>query len=265
MASQGASQWALLIANLPGRASEAIGLLLLNPHLNQLRIKIRPRWWEGVPEVYGPEVWEAISEDLEEKSREMGGAAVVDWLECTASHALQVTALQTIGATDIETALNKLYQLHVDSGGRQSGRAVWLSRVKLAWDRAVNSITLPICSAQISILQTWRVFFRHRWVHAALAASLISAAILTTMRRHPTARSVSQRKLEIPDSNLLPAFCNSPVRPVLSDLQFLAQRCFRPPHGRGTASSHLHRAFNPERLVLVVPRPQPVNIVLPNP
>jgi SOS-response transcriptional repressor LexA len=108
-------QYSVLQAALPGRSLDNIGVLLLNPSSDRLQLRLRRRF----EEIAGPddcEVLELLEEDLEAKASEMGGEALLRYLEDTLSSTLRITdreAVQiqhTFGYT-----LERLYSRHVEA------------------------------------------------------------------------------------------------------------------------------------------------------
>src|SRR4051794_17178670 len=65
---------------LPGRKPEAAGVLLLDRDSDQLHIKLR-RDWDEIAEEEDIEVLAQLEHDLDLKAHEMGGGALLAWLE----------------------------------------------------------------------------------------------------------------------------------------------------------------------------------------
>jgi len=84
------AEYSLLLADLPGRSPETIGVLLLDAATDTLHVRLRRDWGE-VASPEDAEVLAALEEDLMSHARERGGAAVLDFLENVASQSLRIT------------------------------------------------------------------------------------------------------------------------------------------------------------------------------
>jgi hypothetical protein len=102
-------EWAFLEAHLPGCASELIGILLREADRDQLHVRLRPAWWSALDDDGEAELWRELAEDLEQQAREMGAARVLEWLESTASHTIQISRRQEIRLTTAQATLDHLY------------------------------------------------------------------------------------------------------------------------------------------------------------
>src|SRR4051812_30521657 len=89
-------EWALLEAHWPGHASEPIGILLRERSQDRLYVKVRPEWWSRRPDSEEAELWRELAENLEQQAQEIGAAQVLEWLESTASHTIQISTPQDI-------------------------------------------------------------------------------------------------------------------------------------------------------------------------
>jgi hypothetical protein len=114
-------EWALLMAQLPARECSSAGVLLLDSTSDELHVRLRPEL-TGAPEDL-VEFWRELSDDLIERSREVGGRQVLDWLETTASHVIQLGSRCSIESTDPRQTLELLYRQHV-TGGRETEQPV---------------------------------------------------------------------------------------------------------------------------------------------
>jgi hypothetical protein len=114
-------EWALLMAQLPAQERSSAGVLLLDPTSDELHVRLLPELTEAPEEV--AEFWQELSDDLIERSREVGGRQVMDWLETTASHVIQLGSRCSIESTDPRQTLELLYQQHV-TGGRETEQPV---------------------------------------------------------------------------------------------------------------------------------------------
>ncbi len=101
-----------LQAALPGRPLENIGVLLLDPATDRVYRRLR-RDWESLAGDEDAEVLELLEDDLAAKAGEMGGAALVQYLEQNASNLIRVTDREAIQLADFEARLNRLYRENV--------------------------------------------------------------------------------------------------------------------------------------------------------
>jgi hypothetical protein len=106
-------EWVLLSAHIPGRAPVPIGILLRDP-TDGLHVKLRRDWTGFTLNEAEIDVWGAMSEDLEEKGRHLGGTWLLDWLEDTASHSVQIGAREFVEVTDPQRIVGELYQRYVE-------------------------------------------------------------------------------------------------------------------------------------------------------
>ncbi|MCX6621719.1 MAG: S24 family peptidase, partial [Acidobacteria bacterium] len=88
------------------------GVLLLDPVNDRLYLRFR-RDWPRIAPAEDWEVLEALAADLEAKSREMGGARFLEWLESGASNAIRVTDREEMMLASFEARLERLYKEHV--------------------------------------------------------------------------------------------------------------------------------------------------------
>lgn len=105
-------EYSLLLSDLPGHGLQTIGVLLLDPATDTLRVRLR-RDWTFVGEEEDIEVLAELSDDLESQARERGGSAVLEHLENEASQALRVTDREAITVRDFDRTLGDLYREHV--------------------------------------------------------------------------------------------------------------------------------------------------------
>jgi hypothetical protein len=105
-------EWALVIAQLPARADNSpVGILLLDPASDELHVKLLPEL-TGAPEDV-LEFWRELPHDLSERSRELGGSRILDWLETTASHFIQLGSRTCMDTSTPREILDLLYRKHV--------------------------------------------------------------------------------------------------------------------------------------------------------
>ncbi|MDP2997266.1 MAG: S24 family peptidase [Bryobacterales bacterium] len=102
----------VLQAALPGRPLENIGVLLLDPATDRVYRRLR-RDWDSLAGWEDAEVLELLEDDLAAKAGEMGGAALVQYLEQNASNLIRVTDREAIQLADFEARLNRLYRENV--------------------------------------------------------------------------------------------------------------------------------------------------------
>lgn len=105
-------QYSLLSCALPGRAPETVGVLLLDPATDTLHLRLR-RDWEVIAEPEDAEVLAELEDDLSGKTRALGGRALLDSLEQSASLAVRITDRESVTVRDFDRALNDLYREHV--------------------------------------------------------------------------------------------------------------------------------------------------------
>jgi SOS-response transcriptional repressor LexA len=111
------AEFALLVVALPGRSRETSGVLLLDGDTGVLHLKLR-RDWQEIADEDDVEILEALENDLEMKAREMGGLALIEWLEENASQTIRIEQRQTIAVRDFSSTLNRLYREHVQTSVR---------------------------------------------------------------------------------------------------------------------------------------------------
>lgn len=105
-------RFSLLVCQLPGRAPETVGVLLLDEASNTLHLRLRRDWDEFASEE-DAEVLRELEDDLESDSRQRGGRAVFDWLQSDSSTSVRVTDAEPITARNFERTLGDLYREHV--------------------------------------------------------------------------------------------------------------------------------------------------------
>jgi hypothetical protein len=69
------------------------------------------------------EIWLAMGQDLEQRAGDIGGARLLDWLEDTASHALQIGARERVEVPDAQKVVDELYRRHIGSLGSLPSRS----------------------------------------------------------------------------------------------------------------------------------------------
>jgi hypothetical protein len=114
-------RWALLSLHLPGRLVEPVGIILCDD-ADHLHVKLRSDW-PNIADIDQVEICRGLAGELEQKGRNLGGATVFDWLEHSASHAIQIGSPTTVHVVDASIAVEALYQRHVadaEGGGKAS-------------------------------------------------------------------------------------------------------------------------------------------------
>lgn len=108
------AHYSLLLCDLPERGLQTVGVLLLDSASDGLYVRLR-RDWDAVASEEDAEVLSELEDDLLMQARERGGAAVLDFLENTASQSIRVTDREAITVRNFEKSLNELYREHVPS------------------------------------------------------------------------------------------------------------------------------------------------------
>ena len=106
------AEYSLLVSQLPGRGVETIGVLLLDPATDTLRVRLR-RDWERLASEEDVEVLSELEDDLTAKAQGEGGTAVLEHLEAEASLTIRVTDREAISVRDFDQTLGELYRTHV--------------------------------------------------------------------------------------------------------------------------------------------------------
>lgn len=104
-------EWTLLIIQQPRRDCSAAGVLLLDPTSDELHVRLLPELNGANREI--DEFWRELPIYLSKRSREIGGSRILEWLETSASHVVQLGARLHMTTADPEEALNMLYRTHV--------------------------------------------------------------------------------------------------------------------------------------------------------
>ena len=108
------AEWAIALLCLPGKLPEPAGILLIDPYSDHLAVKLKMNV-EIKDEVVSA-FWNELAVDLNQQAKEKGGEQVMEWLEETASHIVQLSPreavdLKTMGLTE---TLEHLYREHVE-------------------------------------------------------------------------------------------------------------------------------------------------------
>jgi len=104
-------EWTLLMVQQPARDRSPAGILLLDPTSDELHVRLLPELKEADREV--GEFWRELPAYLCERSHELGGSQILEWLEATASHVVRLGARTHMTTTNPQEALNVLYRKYV--------------------------------------------------------------------------------------------------------------------------------------------------------
>jgi phage repressor protein C with HTH and peptisase S24 domain len=100
----------LLVAALPGRSPQPVGVILVDPATDRAWVRLRERFDD--PE--DAEVFAALEDDLRERFSEHGAEAALVALEDSLSNALRVGERQTVAVDAFTRILDRLYDEHVE-------------------------------------------------------------------------------------------------------------------------------------------------------
>ena len=106
------AEWALLTVQLPGRPRQPIGVLLADS-VDILHVRFRHDW-SAVAQAEDAAILGELEADLIARGKKLGASAVLDSLESSASHAVQIGARQQVETTDAEHSLENLFYTYVD-------------------------------------------------------------------------------------------------------------------------------------------------------
>ena len=106
------ASFCLLQVALPGKSPRNIGIFLLDTQGGRLYKKLR-RSWESIAGPEDVEILERLDEDFENKIEEMGGERFLGSLEDCLSNFLLITGRSPVMVSDFQTALNRLFEEHV--------------------------------------------------------------------------------------------------------------------------------------------------------
>lgn len=107
-----AGEWALLMLVLPSRSAQPVGILLIDTS-NRLHARLRSDWSSTAPDDEYTVVWYGLEEDLAARGHELGGTALLDSLDESASHTLQLGERHSIEVPNVKTTLQALYDKHI--------------------------------------------------------------------------------------------------------------------------------------------------------
>jgi phage repressor protein C with HTH and peptisase S24 domain len=107
--------WSLLEVAQPGRRPVPYGILLADRETGELTLRLADlQLFEELDE-QDIDFLEALSVDLDQKGREMGGLRLMDWLEDGLSHFLRVSDREAIAYDDARETVDRLFDEHVDA------------------------------------------------------------------------------------------------------------------------------------------------------
>jgi len=92
------------------------GVLLVDPAMNVLHVRLRRDWDTVAPEE--AEVLDALQDDLETKGAEMGAARLIASLEDSLSNALRMSEPKQVIVENFDRATARLYRQHVEAAAR---------------------------------------------------------------------------------------------------------------------------------------------------
>jgi hypothetical protein len=205
-------EWAVLEGHLPGLPPQKIGILLRDVSRDNLHVRVRPDWWHGLIDEEECEIWSELSENLTQRAQEIGAAHVLDWLENTASHAIQISARQQVRLTHAEVTLDSLYW-------QQLGALDATSEVSDP-KREQTLVCLPNSETRSCSRKPKRYFqFHSGWPQAAVAATLLLGVTLAGIMSRRTYPFVPDQDSNGYKEIALPSFAGLGYPPVLLNLE----------------------------------------------
>jgi len=227
----GNGEWALLEVHVPGRKPEPAGILLRDVK-DRLHVRLRSEWSNILPDEDAKQIWQELADDLEQKAREMGSAEILDWLETTASHTLQISPRRVVRVLDVASTLDSLFRQNVCASGGPGLKSPVLTRQRKSYS---------------SLHSRLRV--------AAIAATLVLGILLSHGPSHPITKAVSKPELNPPhtkadQSIVLPISSGLAYEPELLNIDWQTRptkRCNRQVH---RVIQHRHKRFNAQYLAL---------------
>src|SRR5579863_200241 len=112
VAANKSANFSLLQLALPGKSPRNIGIFLLDIEGGRLYKKLR-RGWESIAGPEEVEILERLDEDFGAKIEELGGEPFLRSLEDSLSSSLLITDRSEVMVSDFQTALNRLFEEHV--------------------------------------------------------------------------------------------------------------------------------------------------------
>jgi hypothetical protein len=111
---QRAYWWLLEIAR-PGKRPIPYGILLVDRDSARLTHRLRDSACFDELDEQESDILDALSDDLVEKARDMGGLRLLDWLEDSVSDFFRISDRTAIVYGDAQTAVDRLFDEYVDS------------------------------------------------------------------------------------------------------------------------------------------------------
>jgi len=105
--------YALLESALPGRAPQAIGVLLLDSESDRLWVRTRQSYDE-LADSEDAEVLQALEADIRARAAEMGAKSYLASLEDSLSNAIRVSDRRVVAVDSFTRVLDRLYTEHVE-------------------------------------------------------------------------------------------------------------------------------------------------------
>lgn len=99
-------EWALLTLHLPSRSEQRVGILLVDA-VDGLHVRLRSDWASVARDDDYATIWCELEEDLAARGRDLGGKAVLDWLEESASHTLQIGERHSIEVGEVRRTVEE--------------------------------------------------------------------------------------------------------------------------------------------------------------
>ena len=107
-------RYSIVQADLPGQGLVNVGILLQDPQSDSLHLRFR-RDLDSLVDEEDLEVLERLSDDLAQKSDELGAEKLFEYLEDTLSASIRTTDREHVLVDDFTRALDRLYLKHVPS------------------------------------------------------------------------------------------------------------------------------------------------------
>ncbi len=109
-----AGTYLVLEAVLPGRGPRPIGIVLADAGNDRAFLRLRPDF-RDLAEAEDAEVLDALEAHLRDCAREMGAAALLGWLEDSASNVVRVSGRRAVDVDAFTRVLERLYSEHVET------------------------------------------------------------------------------------------------------------------------------------------------------
>jgi hypothetical protein len=106
-------EYSIISFRQPGAVAVPIGVLLLDRDNSQLRVLFR-RDWDTFAGPTDAKILEALSAELIEMANTVGATRFIELLEGSLSHSIQITNRKGIDASDVDSALERLFERYVE-------------------------------------------------------------------------------------------------------------------------------------------------------